>query len=185
MDSSVASVRVVVESKPILVICCREQSGTSATITVTTTAMDESHIGPLTVYVAHSFADDQSYQAGLSSLFSSGALDGLSGEAKEDFLRRSRVFYFNQVHGCNISESDAKRVEERACAQSAREAPKEQDEAAILETPRTLTFVELQTLIEQGKTDEIPNNKHIPDAINEAPPSQSTAAPRKKPWELA
>jgi hypothetical protein len=55
---------------------------------------------------------------------------------------------------------------ERAYAHSAREAPTEQDEAAILETPRTLTFVELQTLIEQGKTDEIPNNKHIPDAIN-------------------
>ena len=31
---------------------------------------------------------------------------------------------------------------------------------------RTLTFTELQTLIEQGKTDEIPNNKHIPDALN-------------------
>jgi hypothetical protein len=38
----------------------------------------------------------------------------------------------------------------------------------IAETPKTqtLTFAELQTLIEQGKTDEIPNNKHIPDAIN-------------------
>ena len=31
---------------------------------------------------------------------------------------------------------------------------------------RTLTFTELQALIEQGKTDEIPNNKHIPDALN-------------------
>jgi hypothetical protein len=72
----------------------------------------ESHVDPLAVYAAHSFADDQSYQvsycregnvpqadsskAGLSALYSSGALDGLAGEAKEDFLRRSRVFYFNQ-----------------------------------------------------------------------------------------
>ena len=32
--------------------------------------------------------------------------------------------------------------------------------------PRALTFAELQSLIEQGKTDEIPNNKHIPDTIN-------------------
>jgi hypothetical protein len=38
--------------------------------------------------------------------------------------------------------------------------------AAIPETPKTLTFAELQALVEQGKTDEIPNNKHIPDAIN-------------------
>ena len=34
------------------------------------------------------------------------------------------------------------------------------------ETPKTLTFAELQSLVEQGKTDEIPNNKHIPDSIN-------------------
>ena len=31
---------------------------------------------------------------------------------------------------------------------------------------RALTFTELQALIEQGKTDEIPNNRHIPDALN-------------------
>ena len=33
-------------------------------------------------------------------------------------------------------------------------------------TARTLTFTELQALIEQGKTDKIPNNKHIPDDLN-------------------
>ena len=37
---------------------------------------------------------------------------------------------------------------------------------SIPESPRTLTFAELQSLVEQGKTDEIPNNKHIPDTIN-------------------
>jgi hypothetical protein len=37
---------------------------------------------------------------------------------------------------------------------------------SIPEAPRTLTFAELQSLIEQGKMDEIPNNKHIPDTIN-------------------
>ena len=31
---------------------------------------------------------------------------------------------------------------------------------------RALTFAELQALVEQGKTDDIPNNKHIPDALN-------------------
>lgn len=35
-------------------------------------------------------------KAGLSTLYTSGALDGLSDEAKEDLLRKSRVFYFNQ-----------------------------------------------------------------------------------------
>ncbi|KAI9513473.1 hypothetical protein F5148DRAFT_7520 [Russula earlei] len=138
---------------------------------------------PLNVYAAHSFENDKSYQAGLSTLYSSGALDGLSGEAKEDFLRRSRVFYFNQTHGYNISETNAKHVEsevERACAQSISEAIPETGH----ETPRTLTFSELQALIEQEKTNDIPNNKHIPDAINEAPPSQSKTPQRKKPWEV-
>jgi hypothetical protein len=37
---------------------------------------------------------------------------------------------------------------------------------SIPKAPRTLTFAELQSLIEQGKMDEIPNNKHIPDTIN-------------------
>lgn len=31
---------------------------------------------------------------------------------------------------------------------------------------RTLTFAELKELIEQGKTDQIPNNRLIPDAIH-------------------
>jgi hypothetical protein len=59
--------------------------------------------------------------------------------------------------------------DERTCPHSIPGATTAQDQAVsppILETPRTLTFAELQTLIEQGKTDEIPNNKHIPDAIN-------------------
>ncbi|KAH9974279.1 cytochrome P450 [Lactifluus volemus] len=122
-------------------------------------ATGKSHFDHLTVYAAHSFADDQGYQAGLTTLHASGALDGLSGEAKEDLLRRSRVFYFNQTHGYNISESDAKEVEaERSRNQSIIES--------AAETPRTLTFAELQTAIEQGKIAEIPNNKHIPDVLN-------------------
>ena len=32
--------------------------------------------------------------------------------------------------------------------------------------PRHLSFAELKTLIEQGRTDEIPNNKQIPDKLN-------------------
>lgn len=31
---------------------------------------------------------------------------------------------------------------------------------------RVLTFAELKSLIEQGKTDNIPNNKIIPDTLN-------------------
>lgn len=36
----------------------------------------------------------------------------------------------------------------------------------------TLTFAELRALIEQGKTDGIPNNKLIPNTLNVSPPHQ-------------
>lgn len=49
---------------------------------------------------------------------------------------------------------------------------------------RMLTFAELTMLIQQGKTDNIPNNKVIPETLNDAPPSTSIALVRKKPWEV-
>ncbi|KAF8270008.1 hypothetical protein EI94DRAFT_1430430, partial [Lactarius quietus] len=134
---------------------------------------------PLAAYARHSFADDQSYQAGLSTLYTTGALDSLSGEAKEDLLRKSRVFYFNQ---CALPSLTQTLHLEIHSPQSSRMEHFRQPEVPVA---RTFTFTELQALIEQGKTDEIPNNKHIPDALNDAPPSQSSAPQRKKPWEVA
>jgi len=145
------------------------------------TSADVSKADPLAAYAGYSFTDDQSYQAGLSTLYTSGALDGLTEESKEELLRKSRVFYFNQTHGWNISESDAKQLEVEADRHSVSEATIQPEAVAA----PALTFAELQALIEQGKTDEIPNNKHIPDALNDAPPSQSSAPQRKKPWEVA
>ena len=58
---------------------------------------------------------------------------------------------------------------DRAYVHSTAEATIIQDQEvspSVFEAPRTLTFAELQSLIEQGKMDEIPNNKHIPDTIN-------------------
>jgi hypothetical protein len=40
------------------------------------------------------------------------------------------------------------------------------DFEAGAEVPQTLTFAQLKALIEQGRTDEIPNNKHIPDVLS-------------------
>jgi len=48
---------------------------------------------------------------------------------------------------------------------------------------RILTLAELKELIESGNLDKIPNNKIIPETLNDAPPSQSTAPTKKKPWE--
>lgn len=32
--------------------------------------------------------------------------------------------------------------------------------------PRTLSFAELKALIQEGKTDQIPNNRQIPNELN-------------------
>jgi len=73
-----------------------------------------------------------------------------------------------RAHGCNISESDAKQVEGVGVNQTPLQILEvtTTPEVATAAAARTLTFAEIQALIEQGKTDEIPNNKHIPDALN-------------------
>jgi hypothetical protein len=69
------------------------------------------------------------------------------------------------------------------------------------EETRVLTFSELKELIETGRTDQIPNNKAIPNVLNvgsplvsllhglltvlkDTPPSEAILLARKKPWEL-
>ena len=42
-----------------------------------------------------------------------------------------------------------------------------------------LTFAELKALIEQGKTDGIPNNKLIPNTLNVSPPPRLHYSPRE------
>ncbi|KAK7460989.1 hypothetical protein VKT23_008916 [Stygiomarasmius scandens] len=51
------------------------------------------------------------------------------------------------------------------------------------EEPQILTFAQIRALIESGNIDQIPNNKQIPENLNEATPSQSATPTRKKPWE--
>ena len=54
----------------------------------------------------------------------------------------------------------------RANATSQAETIAAQDHSATTQEPPTLTFAQLKELIEQGRTDEIPNNKKIPDILS-------------------
>ncbi|KZV75659.1 hypothetical protein PENSPDRAFT_646953 [Peniophora sp. CONT] len=128
-------------------------------------------------YASHPFNADGGYQQGLSTILSSGALDQLPEEDRANALRRTRVFYFNQVTGSNISEEDAQRAEQGTGPTS------EPGSEPATEETRVLSFAELQELITLGKTDQIPNNKQIPDVLSDATPSNSVEQPRKKPWE--
>jgi len=130
------------------------------------------------------FTTDQEYQAGLQSILASDTFKNGTDAEKEVTLRLSRVFYFNKVTGSSLTPEDALGFETSArVASTGRLAEQGHEQAAREEVP-TLTFAELKALIEQGKTDGIPNNKLIPNTLNDAPPSESAGQIRKKPWEM-
>lgn len=156
---------------------------------------------PLEQYASYPFDTDEVYQQGLASILASGALaNAATPEDRDEILRRTRVFYFNKTTGNSITLDEAREFEESL----PKEAPSQlgtstttsplatapgptptSDKTQSEEEPRVLTFAELKELIESGRLDQIPNNKIIPNDLNEAPPSQSTTQTRKKPWEIA
>jgi hypothetical protein len=69
----------------------------------------------------------------------------------------------SRATGNSITLEDASSFESSA-------RPTEQQQHATGEETQTLTFADLQALIEQGKTDGIPNNKPIPNILNVSPP---------------
>ena len=133
-------------------------------------------------YGSYPFDTDEAYKQGLASLLAEGIIGSNQlSEVQEEALRRTRVFYFNSITGSKLSVDDVRDYER---SRRNREVGAGTDESAkSADETRILTFAELQELIETGKVDQIPNNKTIPDALNVAPPSNSTAPVRKKPWE--
>ncbi|TFK32092.1 hypothetical protein BDQ12DRAFT_701316 [Crucibulum laeve] len=141
---------------------------------------------PLDWYGSYPFESDETYQQGLASIIAGGALNGdPTPDVKEEILRRTRVFYFNKMTDNSISMDEAREYERAHRKDTSSDAQTSIDASrATSEETRVLTFAELKELIETGKVDQIPNNKIIPEALNDAPPSQSTAPTRRKPWEV-
>ncbi|KAJ7178084.1 hypothetical protein C8R46DRAFT_1212799 [Mycena filopes] len=145
----------------------------------------EGELAPLQQYAAYPFTEDDEYQNGLASILAGGALDNdPPPEIREEILRRTRVFYFNRVTGHAISMDEAREFEHARRA----EAPPDAAAAPAPTTddgePVVLSFAQLQALIEAGRADQIPNNKIIPEDLNDAAPSASAAPVRRKPWEV-
>ncbi|PFH51165.1 hypothetical protein AMATHDRAFT_75135 [Amanita thiersii Skay4041] len=148
----------------------------------------------LRLYASYPFQTDDAYQQGLASLLT-GLSTSQSPEDKELFLRRSRVFYFNRVTGNSITLDQAQQAEQTFTTDSHNQgisatsestgSTSSQNEAQATEEVQSLTFAQLQELIAAGRLDEIPNNKIIPDKLNEEQASLSSAPARKKPWEIA
>lgn len=104
------------------------------------------------------------------------------------------------VRGSTQSSSSISAASGGEASRPPPEVPPQPTEDQDSET-RVLSFAELKELIEQGKTDQIPHNRKIPDVINVSPvrrstdtslilrtlqqerPSESKAEIRRKPWE--
>ncbi|KAI0088308.1 hypothetical protein BDY19DRAFT_994216 [Irpex rosettiformis] len=138
----------------------------------------------------HDFDADESYQGGLRGMISSGALEGKTENEKNAWLLQTRVFYFNHMNNAGLT------IEEAVTATAVGEenngpsnaTPSSDERSSTIpkpdNEPRTLSFAELKELIEQGKTDQIPNNRVIPNELSTELPSESKATVRKKPWEV-
>ncbi|EPS95339.1 hypothetical protein FOMPIDRAFT_1132628 [Fomitopsis schrenkii] len=137
---------------------------------------------PVDAFLAYPFSTDAVYQQGLDSITASGAFEGKSEEERAALMRSSQVYYFSRATGCSITVDDVLQ-RERARQLGSDDLEAAQTSLTAADQPRTLSFAELKALIEEGKTDQIPNNRQIPNVLNPAAPSQSIATARKKPWE--
>ncbi|KAJ8481809.1 hypothetical protein ONZ51_g5735 [Trametes cubensis] len=152
-------------------------------------AAQDTETSVLERFESYPFATDAEYQEGLSGILSSGVLEGKSEEEKADIFLRSEVFYFNRRTGSSISMEEARIARKRKALgeQSNPVVPPSASQSSNGDSapePQMLSLAQLKALIEQGRTDEIPNNKIIPNVLSTEAPSESKAAPRKKPWEV-
>ena len=88
----------------------------------------------------------------------------------------------HRVTGNSITLEDALSFESSSRpADSNRPTEPQQQQQAVAEEIHTLSFAELKALIEEGKTDGIPNNKLIPNILNVSTPVHSHHSPRESP----
>ncbi|KIL66060.1 hypothetical protein M378DRAFT_23600 [Amanita muscaria Koide BX008] len=147
---------------------------------------------PLQQFALYPFDTDAAYKKGLESILTGAA----EASSKDELELRARVLTGHSIaveHARQVTFGSSK--EETVVSDPDEKTPSdllnvevplpssqsssrsEDDEARIL------TFAEIQELISSGRVAEIPNNKVIPDGLNDATPSMSTTPVREKPWE--
>ncbi|KAJ7201075.1 hypothetical protein GGX14DRAFT_658975 [Mycena pura] len=156
-------------------------------------------VTPLQQYASYPFSADDEYQSGLATLLADGVLENNSAdEIRDEILRRTRVFYFNRVtdHALSIDAvRDFELAQEAQGEVLVNTATQSDPSPSLANTPvpapataesepAFLTFAQLQALIETGREDQIPNNKIIPEGLNDEAPSVPSVPVRKKPWEM-
>lgn len=108
----------------------------------------------------------------ITRLFALGLRSGFASRSISHFPKPPRVT------GNSITLEDASSFESSTrLVDSNRRAEPEQQQQAVAEDVHTLSFAELKALIEQGKTEGIPNNKLIPNVLNVSTPIHSHYSP--------
>lgn len=105
---------------------------------------------------------------GLADLLARDVLSGRSEVEKAEIILQMQLFYFNRLSGLDLTAEDVRSHQDLVHPQNFTETmnlPPSPSNHQDHDT-RPLTFAELKTLIEQGKTDNIPNNKVILDTLN-------------------
>lgn len=105
---------------------------------------------------------------GLADLLAHGALSGKTDSEKVEIILRTQLFYFNRVAGQHLTVEDVRSHQNTMDIQNltvTMDLSASSSDSGDGET-RMLTFAELTMLIQQGKTDNIPNNKVIPETLN-------------------
>ncbi|KAI3604976.1 hypothetical protein WG66_001970 [Moniliophthora roreri] len=141
---------------------------------------------PIDLYANYPFESDDAFKQGLAGIIARSPADA----DHDEISRKAKVFYFNRVTGSTLTVEEVEASEQAStqspefttCASpTAADSPRHDSSSQQQET---LTLTQIKEFIETGRTDQLPNNKVIPGGLNEAPPSQSIAATRKKPWEV-
>lgn len=105
---------------------------------------------------------------GLADVLAHGAKSGKTDGEKAETVLRTQLFYFNRVTGQHLTVEDVRSHQNTVDSQNpigAMDLSPPSANSGDSET-RLLTFAELTLLIQQGKTDNIPNNKVIPETLN-------------------
>ncbi|KAF9242265.1 hypothetical protein BU15DRAFT_72801 [Melanogaster broomeanus] len=133
---------------------------------------------------SYPFSSDEVFQQGLSGILAHESTSNMPDDERSELILKTQVFYFNRVADHAISLEDVQAhytgLDDSPQSESGHTSSQLEHEVT-----RTLTFAELKCLIEQGTTEDIPNNKAIPDTLNDHTPTMSNAPLRKKPWEVA
>ncbi|KAF8639177.1 hypothetical protein AX17_001664 [Amanita inopinata Kibby_2008] len=164
---------------------------------------------PLQAFASYPFTTDTAFQVGSTSISPSTVLTAQSSKVWKASLlpmplptpettSSVALAYFTligTITGYSVTTEQVRQVEESLAPSDGHvgsttvdhqtSTSSSQTQGQLKEEPRILSFSQLQELIASGRVDEIPNNKVIPDKLNDAQPSASIAPARKKPWEVA